>query len=277
MKIIKRLAFVLGMLVGVVSVGMGETESNKIDNKIKEFCGDSGISKCISFYESSCNSGNFLACEMLDRLDTRGFDEMADKNYELKLKFDEFVCQNYNGSTADIEKIILNLIKYAKEIGKFLAENNVAETSSAMQEMARIVAEGESSAMQEMAGIVAEGESIVKEDKTSKRQTEFKQVVPECRNIGKAYIYGRYGIKQDIKKGTAYLKKSCDYGDYVACYDLGYIYSSDTWYGIKNLSLAKKYYEKACDLGNKHSCGDDCWAYKSSCDEYIKLHQKGAK
>lgn len=63
----------------------------------------------------------------------------------------------------------------------------------------------------------------------------------------------------------AYLKKSCDYGYYVACYDLGYIYN-DTWYGIKNISLAKKYYEKACDLG-----------HKVSCDEYIKLHQKGVK
>ena len=254
MKIIKRLAFVLGMLVGVVSVGMGETESNKIDNKIKEFCGDSGISKCISFYESSCDNGNFWACGVLDKLDMRDVDGIV-KKYGLKLKyeleFDEFVCQSYNGSVADMEKIVLDSIKYAKEIGKFLAENNVAETSSAMQEMARIV---------------ARRESIMKESKTSKWQTEFKQSVLEfCREIGNAYIYGSYGIKHDITKGLQYLKKSCEYGYYVACFYLGFFYS-ETWYGIKNISLAKKYYEKACDLG-----------HKVSCDEYIKLHQKGVK
>lgn len=258
MKIIKRLAFVLGMLVNVVMCEVG----NKIDNKIKDFCGDSGISKCISFYETSCDSGNFWACGALNGLNRRDFDKITTIDKNSDMKFGELVCQNYNGSTADIDKIWLNTIKYAKEIGKFLAENNVAETSSVMQEMA---------------GIVAKGESIIKEAKTSKWQTEFKQNVPKiCREIGDTYIYGRDGIRKDIKKGMQYLKKSCDYGYYGACYDLGYIYN-DTWYGIKNISLAKKYYEKACDLGNKHSCGDDCWAYKSSCDEYIKLHQKGVK
>lgn len=169
MKIIKRLAFVLGMLVGVVSVGMGETESNKIDNKIKEFCGDSGISKCISFYETSCDSGNFWACGILS--ESLGALDMGD--YDIKI--DEMICKNYNGSTADIEKIILNLIKYAKEIGKFLAENNVAKTSSAMQEMARIV---------------AQEESIITETKAPKWQTYFKQNILEaCEKIGYDYIY----------------------------------------------------------------------------------------
>lgn len=249
MKIIKRLAFVLGMLV---SVGMCEVIEG---NKIKDFCGDSGISKCISFYESSCNSGNFWACEMLDRLNMSDFDEaVINKNNDMK--FGEFICQSYNGSTADIEKIILNLIKYAKEIGKFLAENNVAKTSSAMQEMARIV---------------AQEESIITETKAPKWQTDFKQTILEaCEKIGYDYIYGGDEISKDITKGTAYLKKSCDYGYYVACYKLGNIYFSSTFdkglKHLKNLSLAKKYYEKACDLGDKYSC-----------DNYIELHQKGVK
>lgn len=202
MKIIKRLAFVLGMLVGVVSVGMGETESNKIDNKIKEFCGDSGISKCISFYETSCDSGNFWACGILS--ESLGALDMGD--YDIKI--DEMICKNYNGSTADIEKIILNLIKYAKEIGKFLAENNVAKTSSAMQEMARIV---------------AQENLFIETAKTLEVQTEIKEkTIHRCMLIGNTYLLG-FGIKQNINKGLQYLKKSCNYGYDTACNSLGNI------------------------------------------------------
>lgn len=238
MKIIKRLAFVLGMLVSVV---IGETD----DNKIKEFCGDSGISKCISFYETSCDSGNFMACGGLDKLLNMG-------NLYRDMKGSEIICQNYNGSTSDIE-IIIDSIKYAKEIGKFLAENNVAKTSSVMQEMARIVA-GE--------------EYLYTQLKTFEGvQTEIIQGA--CEDIGDDYIWDK-----QYKKGMQYLKKSCDYGGLFACGRLGDIYSGNTFYlgndkeleKFKNLSLAKKYYGRGCDLG-----------HKVSCDEYIKLHKKGVK
>ncbi|RDU57630.1 hypothetical protein CQA42_06080 [Helicobacter sp. MIT 99-5507] len=61
------------------------------------------------------------------------------------------------------------------------------------------------------------------------------------------------GVKQDYKKAIELYTKSCDGGDSVGCYHVGYIYAKGQ--GVEqDLKQAKEFIGKACDLGNQESC-----------------------
>jgi TPR repeat protein len=73
-----------------------------------------------------------------------------------------------------------------------------------------------------------------------------------CFNLGTLYDFAQ-GVKQDYSKAFEYYKKACDGGEVAGCTILGYSY--DNGRGVKqNKSTAKEFYGKACDLQFQESC-----------------------
>lgn len=74
-----------------------------------------------------------------------------------------------------------------------------------------------------------------------------------CYNLGVSYDKGE-GVRQDYRKAYELFKKTCDmkYGG-LSCSALGSMYENGE--GVRqNLSIAKQYYGKACDLGDQRGC-----------------------
>lgn len=74
-----------------------------------------------------------------------------------------------------------------------------------------------------------------------------------CHNLGVSYDKGE-GVRQDYRKAYELYKKTCDmkYGG-LSCAALGSMYENGQ--GVRqNLSIAKQYYGKACDLGSQIGC-----------------------
>ena len=83
-----------------------------------------------------------------------------------------------------------------------------------------------------------------------------------CYNLGVLYDNGQ-GVKQNYHKAAELYQKACDGGDAGGCLVLGVLYENGQ--GVKqDFSTAKQYYGKACDLG-----------LQLGCDDYRRLNEKG--
>ena len=211
----KQIVLAFGILSSVINMG--------ICDKYDEICGGIGISKCINFYESSCNNGNIWACVFLYVC----FD-MVD---EVTVK--EMVCQNYNGYVIDSVK---KLIKDAKEIKSFIP--NSLATKKSHKEWADLILELET---------FLKNQTQQTKEWQSKKMEFQKNFLSSCKEVGDLFW------DTDTKKAIQYYKKSCDYGYGIACAHLGDIYQGNRGTQPNSL-LALEYHEKACDLGVKDSC-----------------------
>jgi hypothetical protein len=74
-----------------------------------------------------------------------------------------------------------------------------------------------------------------------------------CTGLGFIYLNGD-GIAKDAVRAAAFLTKSCDAGEPIACSSLGSLYQSGEKGIPKDKDKAKQLYGKACSLGNQQSC-----------------------
>lgn len=214
----KKLVLAFAIVASVVSVLMCE-------DKYNEICGGIGISKCINFYESSCNNGNIAACVFLHKK----FDMVDEVTYH------EIICQNYNGSIIDFVK---KFIKDAKEIKSFIP-NSLATKKP----------------YKEIADLILELETFLKNQTQQTKEWQYKKMERTKEVLDTCVMVGELLWNTDTNKAIQYYKKACDYGYDIACKDLGDIYQGKK--GVSpNYLLALEYHEKACDLGRKDSCDE---------------------
>ena len=74
-------------------------------------------------------------------------------------------------------------------------------------------------------------------------------------------------VKMDKLKAAVYMKKGCDLGDCVACYN----FANFNYYTMKDKSKAAQYYKKACDISKDHIIFRESEIYEKSCDMYELL------
>ncbi len=65
-----------------------------------------------------------------------------------------------------------------------------------------------------------------------------------CFYLGKAYLFGRYGVDKDRKQGLSLIKKSCDMGFGSGCFFAGRFDRKNSLF----------FYKKGCELKNAASC-----------------------
>ena len=87
-----------------------------------------------------------------------------------------------------------------------------------------------------------------------------------CESLMKMYDEGKEGKMDKLKSGV-YMKKGCDLGDCVACYN----FANFNYYTIKDKSKAAQYYKKACDISKDHIIFRESEIYEKSCDMYELL------
>ncbi|MGX3043864.1 tetratricopeptide repeat protein [Helicobacter sp. T3_23-1056] len=209
-----KVVLVCGILASVLNMG--------ICNKYDEMCGGIGISKCISFYESSCKKGNLVACAGLD-----------DSNIIDKVTFEKKVCLSYNGSVIDSVK---KVIKDLKEIKSFIP--NSVDSQKIHKHLAYGILELE---------IFLKNQTQQTKEWQSEKMKMEKKILARCAGVGDLLW------DTDINESIQYYKKACDYGYSKSCETLGNIYQDDKSVS-PNYLLALEYHEKACDLGVKDSC-----------------------
>ncbi|MGX2971939.1 tetratricopeptide repeat protein, partial [Helicobacter sp. T3_23-1059] len=216
-KKMKKFVLAFAIVASVVSMGMCEY------NKYEKICGGMGISKCINFYESSCNNGNIVGCSVL-----YDFFHMVDE-----VTVEEMVCQNYNGSVIDSVK---KLLKDAKEIKSFIPNSLATKESH-----------------KKVVDLILELETFLKNQTQQTKEWQSKKMEFQKNFLSSCKAVGDLLWDTNTNEAIQYYKKACNYGYGESCETLGNIYQ-DNKSVSPNYLLALEYHEKACDLGVKDSC-----------------------
>ena len=76
-----------------------------------------------------------------------------------------------------------------------------------------------------------------------------------CFSLGWNYAKGKNGYTKDYSKAIDFYRKACDLDYGPACNNLGVLYANGE--GInKNVPIARIYYDKACKLNNEQGCSN---------------------
>lgn len=105
-------------------------------------------------------------------------------------------------------------------------------------------------------------------DKAHKDATKKHRKI--CHLVGVHYLRGINGVKKDLSKAVAALRKGCRLSHPKSCGDLGSIYAGNSFFAQKRLvdiGKAAEFFKRACELKQAASC--------ISLGHHVSRHQRG--
>ena len=250
MKLLKRLTFALGILVGVVSIGMGamsddeweKARYNCFENEDKDACQaliDNGLKSVEQCDKHSCG---FVGSVYIQA----GYYRSAIPYFEKAIVFGDNRVYTPLGYTYEKLQDYYNAKKYY-EIGCSKINRNQSKACFNL-------------------GLIYDLGKGVQQDyhksyELYKKSCDMKYG-EACTSLGSLYGKGQ-GVRQDYHKAYELWEKACDMKNGLACNNLGRLYYEGQ--GVRqNFSTAKQYSGKACDLGEQMGC-----------DNYRMLNEQG--
>jgi TPR repeat protein len=102
--------------------------------------------------------------------------------------------------------------------------------------------------------------------------------IAACRELGRAFLVGRWSIPKNANKAIILYRKSCDAGDMWACTNLGVCYDTSEMEDPPDCGLSKDIqkavalYQKSCNGGDAWGCGHLASCYDNGCGTLSENH-----
>lgn len=252
----KRLVLAFGILVSVLSVGMGamseEEQEERFSNVVEQIRqrSEKAVINCIEGDKSACQAGLVSVEECSSKLE-KGLSIEQQKNTCI------FAGLILLGAEAH---------KYNNKHNKHKVDtNDIKDAMKYFESGCDKVGNGQAIACLMMGDFYREAfdKDYHKAAKFYKKGCDTEYGAESCVRLARMYEGGE-GVRQDHHKAHELYIKACNLEYDLGCFFLGMDYYYGTRSVKQNRSIAKQYYGKACDLG-----------YQLGCDKYKELNQEG--